>query len=122
MRHPLAALRLRLRRIGKKPKPVRVDRWSDFAGVLKSPVLTAEFHALVRSIRGGEGVPEAHYRAWIDRDRDALLENHGIMHLHLGGKSSDVLIFLIQYSGLVVLLETVYGPGLTFGIRKPLFS
>lgn len=28
------------------------------------------------------------------------------MHLHLGGKDSDVILFLIQYADRVVLLET----------------
>jgi len=28
------------------------------------------------------------------------------MHLHLGGKDSDVLVFLIQYADRIVLLET----------------
>jgi hypothetical protein len=28
------------------------------------------------------------------------------MHLHLGGRDSDVLVFLIQYADRVVLLET----------------
>lgn len=28
------------------------------------------------------------------------------MHLHLGGKDSDVLVFLVQYPDRVVLLET----------------
>ena len=51
-------------------------------------------------------MPEAHYRAGIDADRDGLLEEKGIMHLHLGGKNSDVLVFLVQYADQVVLLET----------------
>ncbi len=28
------------------------------------------------------------------------------MHLHLGGKDSDIIVFLIQYADRVVLLET----------------
>jgi hypothetical protein len=51
-------------------------------------------------------VPEKYYWIGIDRDRDELLEQRGIMHLHLGGKGSDTLLFLIQYSDRVVLLES----------------
>jgi hypothetical protein len=38
--------------------------------------------------------------------RPDLLEARGIMHLHLGGKNSDIVLFLIQYADQVVLLET----------------
>ena len=51
-------------------------------------------------------MPPACYRAGVDRDPDALLENQGIMHLHLGGRDSDVLVFLILYSDRVVLLAS----------------
>ena len=106
MNRRLSALRLRLPRIEKKPKPVYVERWQDFAGIAKAPDLMDELHQLIQNIRGGHGVPEKHYRAGIDHDRDGLLERHGIMHLHLGGKDSDILVFLIQYRDRVVLLES----------------
>lgn len=35
-----------------------------------------------------------------------MLEDSFIMHLHLGGKDSDVFVFLIQYAAQVVLLVT----------------
>src|SRR5580658_4893256 len=65
-----------------------------------------ELYQVLQSIRRGDGVPEVHYRVGIGRDRDALLEDHGIMHPHLGGKDSDVLVFLIQYSNRIVLQES----------------
>lgn len=100
-------LRLRLPRIEKKPKPVHILRFQDFADVGKNPALRLELHQnIIDSIERGDGVPEAHYRAGIDTDRDGLLADRGIMHLHLGGKDSDVLVFLIQYADQVVLLET----------------
>ena len=80
--------------------------WADYAGIRKHPRLLAEMVRIVRSITQGGGVPEEHYRAGIDRDRDGLLEEKGIMHLHLGGRDSDVLVFLIQYAEQVVLLES----------------
>ena len=51
-------------------------------------------------------MPEVHYRSGIDMDSDDLLSQTGIMHLHLGGQDSDVLVFLIQYADRVVFLET----------------
>jgi hypothetical protein len=65
-----------------------------------------ELYQVIQSIRRGDGVPETHYRAGIDRDTDGLLEAQGIMHLHLGGRDSDVLVFLIQYADRIVLLES----------------
>ena len=106
MRRPLPALRLRLPRIERKPKPVYAGQWTDFAGIGKRRALQEELLDIIESIERGDGVPEAHYRAGIDRDRDGLLEERGIMHLHLGGKDSDVLVFLVQYPDRVVLLET----------------
>jgi hypothetical protein len=68
--------------------------------------LRDELDAIIESIERGDGVPEAHYRAGIDRTDDALLTQRGIIHLHLGGKDSDVLVFLVQFADRVVLLET----------------
>ena len=106
MRGQNPALRLRLRRIEKKPKQVFAAHWTDYAGIRANSALLDEFDDIVESIERGEGVPEAHYRSGVDLDPDDLLAQKGIMHLHLGGKDSDVLIFLIQYSDHVLLLET----------------
>ena len=86
-----ARLRLRLPRLETKPKRVRLEGWRDYAAIGKNPALRAELDDIVESI---------------GRDRDALLEDMGIMHLHLGGRHSDTLIFLIQYDDLVLLLES----------------
>ena len=106
MRPPTLALRQRLPRIEAKPKPVYAEQFEDFAAVRKRLDLRAELDEIIESIERGDGVPEPHYRAGIDRDQDGLLADHGIMHLHLGGKASDILVFLIQYEDRVVLLET----------------
>jgi len=100
------ALRLRLPRIENKPKPVYLNQFQDFAIVAHRPDLQDELDEIIESIERGDGVPEAYYRAGIDRDKDGLLDDKGIMHLHLGGKNSPILVFLIQYADQVVLLET----------------
>jgi hypothetical protein len=106
LKPPVPALRLRLRRIETKPKPVHVVQFQDFAGIGKLPDLRAELDDIIESIERGDGASDCHYRAGIDLDEDSLLTDQGIMHLHLGGKDSDVIVFLIQYADRVVLLET----------------
>jgi hypothetical protein len=106
VRAPVPPLRLRLRRIEKKPRKVFTAHWTDYAGIKANPALLDEFEDIVESIERGDGVPEAHHRAGIDVDSDDLLAQKGIMHLHLGGQDSDVLVFRIQYADRVVLLET----------------
>lgn len=105
MRRPdHARFRLRLLRIEAKPKRVRLEGWSDHAKIGKNPDLRAEFDEIIESIGRGDGVPEKYYRADIDHDDDELLQQRGIMHL--GGKDSDTLVFLVQYADLVLLLES----------------
>ena len=107
MRRPdHSRVRLRLRRIEAKPKKVRLEGWKDFAGIGKNPALRAELDEIIESIGRGDGVPEKYYRAGIDDNRDELLAQRGIMHLHLGGKHSDTLVFLVQYTDMVLLLES----------------
>jgi hypothetical protein len=106
LKPPAPALRQRLRRIEAKPKPVHVVQFQDFARIGRLPDLRAELDEIIESIECGDGVADRYYRAGIDLDEDTLLAEQGIMHLHLGGKDSDVLVFLIQYTERVVLLET----------------
>lgn len=89
-----------------KPKAVYVTRFQDFAKIGRKPHLQDELDDIIESIERGDGVPEVHYRRRIDQDRDGMLEEKGVMHLHLGGKGSDTLVFLVQYVDRVVLLET----------------
>lgn len=64
-----------------------------------------DLNDIIDKIGGGYALPDRYYRAGIDRDEDRLLDEQGIMHLHLGGRDSDVLLFLVQYEDRVVLLE-----------------
>jgi len=95
-----------LPRIETRPKPVYAQNFQDFAGVGQRADLRGELDDIIERIERGDGVPERYYRAGIDRNADDLLATKGIMHLHLGGKNSDVVVFLIQYASRVVLLET----------------
>lgn len=99
-------MRLRLPRVEAKPKPVfKLPLYRDYVGLSRAPNLARELVELVERIEKGHIVPERYYRSGIDTDRDRLLEETGILHLHLGGAASDVLVFLIQYPTYVVLLE-----------------
>ena len=107
MRRPdHARFRLRLPRIEARPKRVHITDWNDHAGIAKDPGLRAEPEEIIESIERGDGVPEKYYRAGIDQDQDELLRQRGIMHLHLGGRHSDTLVFLVQYADVVVLMES----------------
>jgi hypothetical protein len=59
----------------------------------------------VRHLSSGEPLPERYYRAKIDTTPDALLTTHGIKHLHLGGKNSNVILYLLEYSDRISLLQ-----------------
>lgn len=73
--------------------------------VVVGSVYDDDFNEIVEQISAGTRLQERFYRAGIDDDHDALLEQEGVIHLHLGGKNSDVLLFLVQYPDRVVLLE-----------------
>lgn len=68
-------------------------------------LLENDLNEIIDRIGAGRAIPERFYRAGIDRDPDELLDTLGIMHLHLGNRGSDELLFLVQYSERVVLLE-----------------
>lgn len=60
---------------------------------------------IVRRLGAGDLIPEKFYRNGIDRDRDELLEQHGIKHLHLHEDTEiDALLFLVEYGDFVLLL------------------
>lgn len=73
--------------------------------VLDGTAYDDDLDEIISQIAAGAGVSERFYRAGIDEDHDALLAQEGVIHLHLGGKNSDVLLFLVQYPDRVVLLE-----------------
>lgn len=63
--------------------------------------------AIIRAIRNGYLVPNHCYRPGVDDNEppDRLLAEKGIKHLHLGGRKSDVLLFLVEYETFVLLLD-----------------
>lgn len=69
------------------------------------PDLLAAYTALVRAIENGWTLPERFYRKDRHSTPDRLLEDEGVMHLHLGDQSTPELVYLMQFDNDVVLLE-----------------
>ena len=59
-----------------------------------------KIHDLLKS----GGSLEKYYRSGIDNSADPLLTTHCVMHLHLGGKNSDTLLYLVQFQDHVIEL------------------
>jgi hypothetical protein len=56
-------------------------------------------------IVNGWRVPDEFYRSDIDENRDRLLEEMGIKHLHLNGRGSDIIVYLIELEDQVIFLR-----------------
>jgi hypothetical protein len=98
--------RLRLPQIEQRPKKVhRAKSYRDIVGLDKRPDLAKAIVTIVRNIENGTPLPHGYYRSGIGHTPDELLEIDGIMHLHLGHPGTRELLFLIQYSDHVLLLE-----------------
>lgn len=95
---------LTLARIESKPKAVELsDHWR--AAKALSAQAQADLLHLVRLIAAGTPLPDRFYRKDVDVTPDALLSRTGVMHLHLAGRGSDELIYLVQFTDFVLLLE-----------------
>ncbi|GIK98049.1 MAG: hypothetical protein BroJett029_22580 [Alphaproteobacteria bacterium] len=70
-----------------------------------NPAEEADFLDLVRRIQSGNEIPDRFYRPR-SGEADQLLQNYGVLHLHLGEQTSDTLLFLIQFTDEVLFLET----------------
>lgn len=91
---------LSLARIEKKPKRVVLDKYFKSKSGLSSKE-EQDFADITARIERGEDL-SAYYRASTGYDK--LVKEHQVMHLHLGGKGSDALLYLIQYPECVLFL------------------
>jgi hypothetical protein len=97
--------RLKKRRIEHKPKSVRkIANFVDLANVANSALLFDELNEIIDSIEAGQGIPDRFWPA--PRSNDTLFELHQILHVHLGGRGSDAILYLVQYADEVQLLRT----------------
>jgi len=100
----------RLREARIRQTPLEVYRYPGFKNFVRPRQFQAveqDLLALIRAIENGIPLSEDFYRQGVDSNDppDILLADHGIMHLHLGGSHSDVLVFLVQYDDGVPILE-----------------
>lgn len=63
--------------------------------------------SITRCIGNGYLIPNHCYRNGVENNDppDELLASKGIKHLHLGGRDSDVLLFLVEYGTFVLFLD-----------------
>lgn len=92
-----------------EPKPKQVHFLAGFRDTIglrtRRPDLQDALFELIEHIHKGRPVPERFYRRNRSSTPDVLLENDGIMHLHLGDPSTPELVYLVQYDSHVVILE-----------------
>jgi hypothetical protein len=62
-------------------------------------------HDLEDHIANGWEVPDAFYRLDIGKNRDRLLHETGIKHLHLGGRGSNEIVYLMELDDRVIMLR-----------------
>lgn len=85
---------------------IRAPSFIDWTNTIFSvDELEAEFNEIVDCLLEGKLVPEKYYRHRVEHSPDALLASDGIKHLHLGGRDSEIILFLVEYEDRVVLLE-----------------
>jgi len=98
---------LKLHSIEAKPKNVhKAETYKDSIGLAsKRPDLKCHLLKIIHCIENGYAIPEIYYRANRQTTHDELLEDLGVMHLHLENPSSRELLYLVQFSDDVVFLE-----------------
>lgn len=78
----------------------------DYVGIDKlESRFSTDLKTLRRCVLEGRPLPPGFYRQGKGQDEDRALKEYGVMHLHLGGQKSDVLVFLMQFPDDVVALE-----------------
>ncbi len=93
-------------REGVQRDVIRAPSFVDWTNtVFSDREIEDDFNEIVDCLLDGRLIPEKFYRNRIDHTPDALLAGDGIKHLHLGGRNSDIILFLVEYEDRVVLLE-----------------
>lgn len=66
--------------------------------------MRTQFHELADHIENGWPLPNDFYRLDVDENRDRLLHAIGVKHLHLDGRASDILVYLLEFTDSVIAL------------------
>lgn len=88
-----------------KPKGKRVDSLKSFSTPVLSDRQAQDLATILSCIQNGLELDDRYYRRGLGATTDTLLAKHGVMHLHLGGQGSNCILYLIQYSDHVLLIE-----------------
>ena len=89
-----------------KPKRVNLPEvFKDEVGALSDARLLLEFNELQDCIHNGDPVPDAYYRLDVGKTKDRLLDEAGVKHLHLGGRGSETVVYLLELEDRVVFLR-----------------
>lgn len=89
-----------------KPKRVhRATTFRDLTGLGTTEPYAKNLLDIRRRLEQGMELPPGRYRNHIGKTPDDLLQHTGVKHLHLGDVKSNVLLFLQEYDGFIVLLE-----------------
>lgn len=67
--------------------------------------LRQEFLDLEDHIVNGWEIPDRFYRIDVDKNKDLLLDLTGVNHLHLDGRGSDIIVYLIETETTVFILR-----------------
>lgn len=93
----------------RQDKPKRVDYsalWKPKPHLVpKGSAEEKDLLDIISAISRGNRVPAHCYRNRIGLTDDRLLDEQGIKHLHLGGASGDVILYLVEYEHFVLLLD-----------------
>lgn len=97
---------MKAQRIEAKPKRViKHSEYVDECGVESHAGLRGEFLDLIDHLTNGWQVPDVYYRLDVDKNKDLLLETTGVKHLHLGGRGSNVLVYLVETEDSIFILR-----------------
>jgi hypothetical protein len=78
--------------------------FEDQIGVLRHARFRRQFDDLADHIVNGWDVPDDFYRVDVDQNIDRLLQATGVKHLHLDGRTSDILVYLVELADQVIVL------------------
>lgn len=77
----------------------------DELGASRDARLLGQFNDLLDCIANGWEIPDEFYRFDLGKNKDRLLDETGVKHLHLNGRGSDILVYLIELEDCVILLR-----------------
>lgn len=91
---------------GSERDVLRAPSFVDWTNsIFSDSELEDQFNEIVDCLLEGKLIPEKYYRNRIGHSPDPLLTDSGIKHLHLGGRDSNIILFLVEYEDRVVILE-----------------